>query len=119
MPWTDNLPDSVRRDIREAGRGHLLGDYRSPLDVADEARKRAKEEPDMNTDKREALERAAGTYGKPAEETIGTLDAGRKLSDAIAGEGPDEVPEDEMGEDYVDDGNGLPADDPADDLGGL
>lgn len=54
MNWTDNLPKSVRDDIRAAGRGHLLGEYRSPLDAADEARKRAKEEPTMgNTDAEE------------------------------------------------------------------
>jgi hypothetical protein len=51
MNWTASLPPSVQRDIRDAGRGHLLGDYRSPLDQADEARKRSKEEPQMtNTD---------------------------------------------------------------------
>jgi len=60
MNWTDSLPESVRRDIREAGRGHLLGDYRSPLSTADEARKRNKEEPAMaNTDAEEIASRQA------------------------------------------------------------
>lgn len=84
MPWTDNLPKAVQDSIREAGRGHLLGDYRSPLDVADEARKRSKEEPPMNTDKQEALARQAGTFVNEKSEgvTSGVQDGDTQGQDA-------------------------------------
>lgn len=36
---------NYERALRDAGRGHLLGDYPSPLERADIERKRQKEEP--------------------------------------------------------------------------
>lgn len=35
MPWTDSLPDSVRSDIRDAGRGHLIDGAGPLLEKAD------------------------------------------------------------------------------------
>lgn len=38
------VDDVYERQMRDAGRGHLLGDYPSPLERADIERKREKEE---------------------------------------------------------------------------
>lgn len=122
MPWTDDLPKAVRDSIREAGRGHLLGDYRSPLDVADEARKRSKEEPPtMNTDKQEALARAAGTFEPTKSEGVTTgvhdgetqgVDTQRvDPADQAQNEGDGEDLEAEGGDDTANDDEEGPEDD--------
>ena len=38
------VDDVYERQMRDAGRGHLLGDYRSPLERSDIERKRQNEE---------------------------------------------------------------------------
>jgi len=42
----DYMSEQDRQDLRDAGRGHLLGEYPSELDRADEERKRQREEGD-------------------------------------------------------------------------
>lgn len=82
----------------------------------------------MNTDKREAEARAAGTFDQAAADAANTGvtsgvhgaqgEDGRRLSDAISGEGPDGVPEDTSDRDGMADGdNEGEGYDASDDLG--
>lgn len=122
MRTIDFMSERERQDLRDAGRGHLLGEYRSPLDVADEARKRSKEEPQMNTDKAEVL-------GKPVEAsnnagvTTGVHGAatqgvdGRRMDEAMTGvadpvqnTGDDDFTADDQGDDSANEGEQGPAD---------
>lgn len=75
------MSEKDRQDLRDAGRGHLLGEYRSPLDVADEARKRQREEPQMNTDKAEILGQAVPAATNPGV-TSGVRDGDSQGPDA-------------------------------------